>query len=57
MLALPFVVPKVAWIVGGASAELLVRPGASWLAGVVGAGLGLVFGSGLARVAQARRSV
>jgi membrane associated rhomboid family serine protease len=54
MLALPFAVPKVAWFVSGPNLELLVRPGASWLAGVVGAALGLLFGLGLARIEQAR---
>jgi len=54
MLALPFVVPKVAWIVRGTSLELLVRPAASWLTGVVGVVLGLLFGLGLARIRDAR---
>jgi membrane associated rhomboid family serine protease len=47
MLAIPFVLPETAWLVGGVTASVIVLPEASWLAGVTGGVLGLLVGLGL----------
>ncbi|HEV2974063.1 MAG TPA: rhomboid family intramembrane serine protease [Solirubrobacteraceae bacterium] len=52
MFAIPFVLPEVAWLVGGSNRLLVVLPQTSWLAGVTGGVLGLLVGLGLQSVAH-----